>query len=64
MKDMKELEKMDEKALAAFIEEKRTEVQSHRFGTGGRNVAAARTAKTEIARAMTLQTARAKEAQK
>lgn len=61
---MKEIEKMDDKALAAFIEEKREEVRTHRFGTGGRNVSAVRNAKKDIARALTLQTTRAKAAQK
>lgn len=54
MKTVADLEKMKDAELTAFVEEKRREVQQHRFGMGGRNVMAARTAKKEIARALTV----------
>jgi ribosomal protein L29 len=52
---MKEIRKKDEKALVAYIQEKREEVRSFRFGTAGasaRNVRAIRAAKKEIARSL------------
>lgn len=64
---MKEIRKKDEKALAAYIKEKREEVRAFRFGTAGagaRNVRAVRTAKKEIARSFTELTLRARNASK
>lgn len=52
---MKEIQKKDEKTLVAYVQEKREEVRSFRFGTTGastRNVRAIRTAKKEIARSL------------
>ena len=52
---MKEIQKMDEKTLVTYVQEKREEVRSFRFGTTGastRNVRAIRTAKKEIARSL------------
>lgn len=60
MKEMKELEKMSDAELTQFVETERAEVQKHRFGTGGRDVKAASTAKRNIARALTVLTARTK----
>lgn len=62
MTDMKTLEKMNAADLVKFIEDKREEVRTFRFGTGGRNVNAVQTAKKDIARALTLQTTLLKEA--
>lgn len=53
---MKEIRKKDEKSLVAYVNEKREEVRSFRFGTAGagtRNVKAVRAAKKEIARSLT-----------
>ncbi len=55
MSTMKEIQKKDEKTLVAYVQEKREEVRSFRFGTTGastRNVRAIRTAKKEIARSL------------
>ncbi len=52
---MKEIQKKDDKALVAYVQEKREEVRSFRFGTAGaatRNVRAIRMAKKEIARSL------------
>lgn len=57
---MSELNKLSDQELSELVEAQRTEVQQHRFGTGGRNVKAVRTAKKNIARALTLLTARSK----
>lgn len=54
MKDMKELDKMSDAELASFVETERATVQKHRFGMGGRDVMAARAAKKNVARALTL----------
>lgn len=64
MKTMKEITKMSAEDRAAFVEKKRNEIREHRFGTGGRNVSAVRTAKKEIARALTVSTTQPKEATK
>ncbi len=53
---------MSEKDLTKFIAEKREELRAHRFGTGGRNVAAARGARKDIARALSIGTTKGKEA--
>lgn len=55
MSTMKEIQKKDEKTLVAYVQEKREEVRSFRFGTAGantRNVRAIRTAKKEVARSL------------
>lgn len=55
MSTMKEIQKMDDKNLVKYVEEKREEVRSFRFGTAGagtRNVRAVRQAKKEIARSL------------
>lgn len=62
MKDMKEIQKMNDTDLVAFVEEKRAEVQKSRFNAAERNVKAVRAAKTEIARALTELAARSKAA--
>ena len=52
---MKDIQKKDDKDLIAYVQEKREEVRSFRFGTAGaatRNVRAIRTAKKEIARSL------------
>ena len=56
MSNMKEIRKKDDKALIAYVGEKREEVRAFRFGTAGagtRNVRAVRAAKKEIARSLT-----------
>lgn len=61
MSTMKEIRKKDEKSLVAYVNEKREEVRSFRFGTAGagtRNVKAVREAKKEIARSLTELSAR------
>lgn len=58
---MKEIRKKDEKALVAYVQEKREEVRTFRFGTAGastRNVRAVRAAKKEIARSLSELSAR------
>lgn len=55
MNTMKEIQKKDDKGLIAYVQEKREEVRSFRFGTTGaatRNVRAIRAAKKEIARSL------------
>jgi hypothetical protein len=49
---MKEIQKMDDKALVAFVAEKREAARAHRFGVGTRDVKAYRTAKKEVARSL------------
>jgi ribosomal protein L29 len=61
-KTMKELEKMSDQELSALVETERATVQQHRFGMGGRDVMKARAAKTNVARALTILSARSKEA--
>lgn len=61
-----ELEKKDNKDLTKLLAEKRDEVRQFRFGVAGgatRNVRAVRTAKREIARILTLLSARKNAAQ-
>lgn len=56
MNTMKEIRKKDDKGLVEYVNEKREEVRSFRFGTAGaatRDVRAIRTAKKEIARTLT-----------
>ncbi len=49
---MKDIKKKDDKALTAFIAEKREEIRAQRFGVGTRNVKALREAKKEVARSL------------
>lgn len=49
---MKEIQKKDDKALVSYVQEKREEIRSFRFGAGTRNVRSVRTAKKEIARSL------------
>lgn len=51
--EMKTIAAMSDTEVEAFIIEKRTFIQSSRFGTGARDTKAIRTAKRDIARAMT-----------
>ena len=60
METMKEIKKMNDKDLAAFVEEKREAIRSSRFSAADRNVKAIRAAKVEIARALSELTARQK----
>lgn len=63
MTSMKDIQKKNDKDLAAFVEEKREEARSFRFSTAGagtRDVRAVRTAKREIARGLTEFTTRAR----
>jgi len=64
MTKMKEIEKKSDAELNTFVSEKREAVRQARFGTGSRDVKATRTAKKEIARALTLLNRRSKEAVK
>jgi len=67
MSTMKEIRKKDEKSLVAYVNEKREEVRSFRFGTAGagtRNVKAVRAAKKEIARSLTELSARKRSSNK
>lgn len=57
---MKEIQEMSEQELATFVTQQRAEAQQHRFGIGGRDVTAARSAKKNVARALTVLTARSK----
>lgn len=62
MSTNKEIRKKDDKGLAQYVQEKREEVRSFRFGVAGagtRNVRAIRAAKKEIARGLTELAARA-----
>lgn len=58
MKTRQELEKLSTDALTDFIQQERATVQKHRFGIGGSDAMAARTAKKNVARALTVLTAR------
>ena len=62
MTSMEDIKKMNDKELAAFVEDKRGVVREARFGVANRNVQEVRVAKTEIARALTELTARNKAA--
>lgn len=55
---MNEIEKMSEKEIATFVATERAELQKHRFGTAGRNASAIRSTKKNIARALTVLSAR------
>lgn len=56
MTDMKDIKKKSDKDLVSFVDEKREEVRSFRFGVAGagaRDVRKVRTAKKDIARGLT-----------
>ncbi len=56
MSTYKDIQKKDDKGIVALVAEKREELRKFRFGTAGagaRNVRAVRTAKKEVARALT-----------
>lgn len=53
MTKMNDIKKMKSDELSKLVADKREEARSFRFGTGGQNAAAARTAKKDIARALT-----------
>ena len=64
MTSMKDIAKKSDKDLTAFVQEKREEIRHFRFGVAGagtRDVKKARTAKKEVARALTEQNARVRE---
>ena len=58
----KDIVKMNDADLVAFVQEKREALRGLRFGKAERNTSAARQAKREIARALTELTKRGKEA--
>lgn len=61
MTSMKDIQKKNDKELASFVNEKREETRAFRFGVAGagtRDVRKVRTAKKEIARALTEMNAR------
>jgi len=58
MNKMNDIRKMKADELNTLVKEKRETVRGFRFGTGGRDVRAKRSAKKEIARALTELTAR------
>ena len=60
MTTMKEIQKMKDAELVSLIDEKRVEIQNFRFNASARDVRSVRTAKKEIARALTELTARTK----
>lgn len=53
MTKMTEIKKMKDQDLAKMVSEKREVVRSFRFGTGSKNVGELRSAKKDIARALT-----------
>lgn len=53
MTKMNDIKKMKDAELSSFVTEKREVIRSFRFGTGGQNVNAARTARKDVARALT-----------
>ena len=61
MTDMKEIKKMKASDLKKFVEDKREEIRSFRFNAAARDVRQVRTAKREIARALTELNVRAKD---
>jgi ribosomal protein L29 len=61
MAKMQDIQKKNEKELAAFVKEKREALRQERFATAGskgRNVKSIREAKKDIARALTVLRAR------
>ena len=62
MTKMNDIKKMKGEELSKFVAEKREAVRSFRFGTGGKDVSAARVARKDIARALTELKARQNEA--
>lgn len=64
MSNMKDIKKKSDKDLTEFVQEKREEVRSFRFGVAGagtRDVRKVREAKKNIARALTEQNARTRQ---
>lgn len=64
MTSMKDIAKKNDADLTTFVNEKREEIRHFRFGVAGagtRDVKKARTAKKEIARALTEQNARVRQ---
>jgi ribosomal protein L29 len=53
MTKMNDIKKMKDAELATLVSEKREEVRAFRFDTGGKDVRAKRTAKKDVARALT-----------
>ena len=53
MTDMKEIKKMNDADLKKLVEDKREEIRAFRFNAAARDVRQVRTAKREIARALT-----------
>lgn len=58
MKTMADIRKMSEKELQEMVNERREEMRAFRFNKAARDVRAVRTARHEIARALTELTAR------
>lgn len=58
MTTMHDIAKMNDTELADFVQEKRESVRSSRFNPAARDVRAVRTAKKDIARALTERTRR------
>lgn len=59
---MKDISNMNDKDLAAFVHEKREAVRSARFNPSARDVRAVRSAKKDIARALTETSRRVRDA--
>jgi len=53
MTKMNDIKKMKDTELAKLVSDKREELRSVRFGTGGKDVSAARANRKEVARALT-----------
>lgn len=60
MTTMQDITKMNDTAIVEFVREKREEVRASRFNSSARDVRAIRTAKKDIARALTELTRRSK----
>ena len=64
MTDMKEIKAMKDAELVSFVSEKREGIRSARFNAASKNVRAVRTARREVARALTELSTRTKAANK
>ena len=53
MTKMTDIKKMKDSELVALVTEKREATRAFRFGTGGKDVSAMRTARKDVARALT-----------
>ncbi|MEX0930943.1 MAG: 50S ribosomal protein L29 [Candidatus Paceibacterota bacterium] len=60
MTTMQDITNMNDTAIVEFVREKREEVRASRFNSSARDVRAIRTAKKDIARALTELTRRSK----